>query len=176
VLGVTALLVVFYFLVPVESNPTGGVALRAALALVTFVALGATMVVQVRDVVADPERHLDGLLLAMALVWVLFSLAFYITARHQPAQVVGLDTRLDALYFTASTILTVGFGDIHAAGQLARGLVLVQMAFDVVFITAAAQLVSRRIRSRAAARGERSAEADRHRPAAPLFHRRRRPQ
>ena len=70
----------------------------------------------------------------MALVWVLFSLAFYITSRQEPTEVAGLHTRLDALYFTASTILTIGFGDIHAAGQTARALVLLQMAFDVVFV------------------------------------------
>jgi hypothetical protein len=148
----TTLLVVLYFVVPVDSDPRGGLVLRTVLALTVFVALGAIVVVQVRQVVVDSERHLDGLILAMALVWVLFSLAFYITARHEPAEVAGLHTRLDALYFTASTILTIGFGDIHAAGQAARALVLVQMAFDVVFVTAAAHLVSRRLQRRAAER------------------------
>lgn len=152
-LGMTALLVVFYFLVPVDSDPRGGLVLRTLLALILFAVLGAIVLVQVRQVIADSERHLDGLILAMVLVWVLFSLAFYITSRQEPTEVAGLHTRLDALYFTASTILTIGFGDIHAAGQTARALVLLQMAFDVVFVTAAAHLVSRRLRSRAVARG-----------------------
>jgi len=160
-LAVTALLVVFYFLVPVSSDPRGGLALRTVLALAAFVALGAVVLVQVRHVVADSERHLDGLLLAMALVWVVFSLAFYIISRHEPAEIAGLHTRLDALYFTASTILTIGFGDIHAAGQTSRALVLVQMAFDVVFVTAAAHLVSRRLRSRAVARSRQAGASGR---------------
>ena len=151
-LGMTALLVVFYFVVPVDSAPRGGLVLRTVLALALFAALAAIVVVQVRLVVGDSERHLDGLILAMALVWVLFALTFYVAARQAPAEVAGLHTRLDALYFTASTILTIGFGDIHAVGQTARALVLLQMAFDVVFVTAAAHVVSRRLRSRAVAR------------------------
>ena len=69
-LGVTALLVVFYFLVPVSSDPRGGLVLRTVLALIVFLALGAISLTQVRLVMADSERHLDGLILAMALVWV----------------------------------------------------------------------------------------------------------
>src|SRR4051812_33865349 len=152
------LLVLFYFLVPVDANPVGGLALRTTAALVAFVALGAIVLAQVRLVIADPEHQLHGLLLAIALVWVLFSLAFYVMSRHQPDQIDGLGTRLDALYFTASTILTIGYGDVHAVGQTARALVLVQMAFDVVFVTAAAQVISGSLRRRTTARAARSAE------------------
>ena len=151
-LGMTTLLVMFYFLVPVDAHPSGGLALRGVGALVVFVALGAVVVGQVRIVLTDTERHLDGLLLAILLVWAVFSLAYYVMARHQPGQMADLSTRLDALYFTASTILTIGFGDVHAVGQAARVLVLVQMGFDVVFVTAAAQVISGRLRHRATAR------------------------
>lgn len=151
-LGMTVLLVMFYFLVPVDADPKGGLVLRTFLALVMFGALGAVVLSQVRLVIADTERHLDGLLLAIALVWVVFALTYYVLSRHQADQVADLETRLDSLYFTASTILTIGFGDVHAVGQTARALVLVQMAFDVVFVTAAAQVVSGRLRGRATAR------------------------
>jgi voltage-gated potassium channel len=152
VLGMTTLLVLLYAVVPVDTNPAGGLVLRTVLAVVVFAALGAAVIGQLRLVVSDPERHLDGLIFAIALVWILFSLAFYVISRHQPDQVDGLHTRVDALYFTASTILTIGYGDVHAVGQTARILVLLQMGFDVVFVTAAAQVVSGRVRRRAAAR------------------------
>jgi hypothetical protein len=148
----TTLLVLFYFVVPISADPRGGLLLRSLVAVVVFAALGAVVLAQVKLVLFDAEHHLDGLVLAIALIWVLFSLAYYVMAHQQPDQVSGLHTRLDALYFTASTILTIGFGDVHASGQAARVLVLVQMAFDVVFVTAGARVISGRVRGRTHAR------------------------
>ena len=51
-----------------------------------------------------------------------------------PAEISGLDTRIDALYFTLTTMTTTGYGDIHATGQLARVLVSVVFVFNIVFI------------------------------------------
>ena len=81
-----------------------------------------------------------------------FALGFYVLAQRNPAQIIDLHTRVDALYFTMSTLTTVGFGDVHATGQTARVLVLVQMVFNIVFVTTAAALLSSRIRSVAAER------------------------
>ena len=36
-------------------------------------------------------------------------------------QVAGLDTRVDAIYFTVTVLSTVGFGDIHATSQCGPG-------------------------------------------------------
>ncbi len=36
-----------------------------------------------------------------------------------------------------TTLLTIGYGDIHAAGQAARALVLVQMVFNVAILATA---------------------------------------
>ena len=52
---------------------------------------------------------------------------------------VSLQTKTDALYFAVTTLTTVGFGDVHAQGQVARGLIIVQMVFNVVVLTRAAQ-------------------------------------
>jgi voltage-gated potassium channel len=75
-----------------------------------------------------------------------FSHAFYVLQRNDPAQFVGLHTRLDSLYFAITTLTTVGTGDIHAAGQVGRALVLVQMIFNVVFVATTASLLSTRVR------------------------------
>ncbi|HXW88206.1 MAG TPA: potassium channel family protein [Streptosporangiaceae bacterium] len=69
-----------------------------------------------------------------------------------PGQFAGLTTKIDGLYFNISTLSTVGFGDVHAIGQLARAAVTVQIVFNLVFIGAAVGIVSGALRSRATRR------------------------
>ena len=67
------------------------------------------------------------------------SLTFFLLDQVQPGQVEDLDTRTDALYFTLSTMATVGYGDVHAEGQLARALVCALIVFNVVVVAALAR-------------------------------------
>ncbi|MEV7429433.1 potassium channel family protein [Nocardioides sp. NPDC092400] len=148
--GVLSAILLLYFTLPVRSDPPIQTAFRAALALVVLVVLAAGLVTQLRLAARDGDRRVDGLAAAIATVLVVFAYGFYALEVHRPDQVNGLSTRLDALYFTASTMLTVGYGDVHAAGQAARLMVLVQMVFDVVFVAAAAALLTSRVRRAAA--------------------------
>jgi voltage-gated potassium channel len=77
-----------------------------------------------------------------------------------PGQFSDLHTKTDALYFTISTIATVGFGDVHASGQLARAAVTVQIVFNLVFLGAAVAMISGFIRERARSRRSGSAHDD----------------
>lgn len=156
----TALVLALYFLAPVEADPVGGIVIRFVLASLVFAALAASVVIQVRLALADESRRLDGLVTAIVCVWVVFALSFYALADRQADQVAGLETKVDSLYFTASTMLTVGYGDVHATGQLARGLVLLQMLFDVVFVAAAAGTVSAHLRRQANRSQERRTRQD----------------
>ncbi|MFB9662569.1 potassium channel family protein [Glycomyces mayteni] len=97
----------------------------------------------------DPAAPLGGLLVAVLGGVLVFALADYGVAVHRPGQFAGIATRIDALYFALSTLLTVGFGDVHAQGQIARGLVTVQMAFNVTVIAASASLMTRKLTLRA---------------------------
>lgn len=74
-----------------------------------------------------------------------FALADFTVATLHDGQFVGLETRTDALYFTLATLLTVGFGDVHAAGQLARVLVSIQMVFNVLVLATAGQIAWRSV-------------------------------
>ena len=76
----------------------------------------------------------------------MFALGYFLLELARPEQIVGLTTRTDALYFTLSTLTTVGFGDVYADGQIARALVSVQMVFDVVFVAAGVALLTGRLR------------------------------
>ena len=147
--GVVAL----YFVVPATPRlPADAIVARGVTSALWLVLLAWLLVRQLRLQVDQGDRRIDGLVVSVVAVVVVFSLAFYLMALQRPGEIAGLHTRVDALYFTMSTLTTVGFGDVHATGQTARVLVIVQMVFNVVFVTTAAALLSSRIRSVAAER------------------------
>jgi hypothetical protein len=148
--AVLILLTTLYFVVPVSQDARGGPLLRLLLTILVLVSLAVAVVAQVRMAADDPARHIDGLVTVIVVVWLMFSLAFYLMADHQPDEVAGLHTRLDGLYFAASTMLTIGYGDVHATGQVARALILVQLLFDAVFVGIAVTMLTTRLRDRAA--------------------------
>lgn len=151
-LGILGFVIALYFLAPVTSDPPRQVVLRGVLGLALLGALAVGLTAQLRLAVRDGDRRIDGLVAAIVAVLTAFAYAFYALEVHRPGQLDGLHTRIDALYFSATTMLTVGYGDIHATGQAARVLVLVQMVFDVVFVATAAALLTTRVRRVAAER------------------------
>jgi voltage-gated potassium channel len=151
VLGLT---MTAFFTLPISTEMHGAEWVRAAAGVLAIALLVVLVLRQVQLQVHDPERRIDGLLVAIVIGVTTFALVFYAIAMHQPDQFSGMSTRIDALYYTMTTLLTVGYGDIYAKGQLARGLVLVAMVFNVVVIATAATTLSNQIRTRALARSE----------------------
>ncbi|MFQ1002824.1 potassium channel family protein [Modestobacter sp. SSW1-42] len=152
--GAVVLLVAAFYVVPVaEPVAEPGTLLRAG---GTAVLLGAGVWFIAREVVrearvagggAPAERvQVDRLVLALVLGVLVFALADFVVATSGDGQFVGLQTRTDALYFSLATLCTVGFGDVHAAGQLARALVSLQMVFDVAVLASAIQVIGRGLR------------------------------
>ena len=82
----------------------------------------------------------EALLLVVAMVVFGFS-ALYLAIAHHDGQFVGLSTRVDAVYFTVTTLSTVGYGDVHAAGRVARAAVTVQILLDLTVIAGAVKLL-----------------------------------
>jgi voltage-gated potassium channel len=97
----------------------------------------------------DESVRLETLVLLVFIVVPLFAFGYFALQDADPDQFAELSTKTDALYFATSTIATVGFGDVHATGQIARAVVTIQMAFDLVFVAAAATMLSTQIRGRA---------------------------
>lgn len=146
--------VVAYFAAPSPVDVTG--IEQVVLCLVSILVLAAV-------VLSAASRHFFGppdasirvghLLLAVLLAVLAFALAYHSLATTRPGEFVGLRTRLDALYFSLSTATSVGYGDVRPSGQAARGLVTVQLAFDVVVVAAAVAVISGSLQSRRAGRG-----------------------
>jgi hypothetical protein len=125
------------------------VGLLAGLAALVWVILREVRTL-VRTSLDDPAVQVDGLVLLVSVVVPLFALGYFALESADPDQFAELATKTDALYFTLSTLATVGFGDVHATGQLGRGLVIVQITFDLVFVAAVVSVLSTHIRRRAA--------------------------
>jgi len=147
----TGVLVIgFFYTVPVEPGVSGSQLVFRV--VVTFVAgLLVTWLIfrQLAHQVADPdEAPLAGLLTALICGVAFFALADYITAISGPNQFAGLRTKTDALYFALTTLTTVGYGDVHAVGQVARVVVVVQLVFNVVVITTGASVLTRQMADR----------------------------
>jgi hypothetical protein len=154
-----AAVLLFYYVVPVDFPETvGGVLLTVLGLLGSLAALTWLLFRQARRLMhaapGDESIRLETLVLLVFLVVPLFALGYFALQHADPTQFAELDTKTDALYFATSTIATVGFGDVHATGQIARVIVTIQMAFDLVFVAAAASMLSTQIRERAVRRRE----------------------
>ncbi|WP_216654228.1 potassium channel family protein [Nocardioides sp. zg-DK7169] len=141
---------VVYFAVPLGEDSSGAAIAGSLLLTAAGLALvGTAMVLELRRVRAGSEARTAGVLTVMVVVLVAaFSLAFYLLELLAPRQFEGLSTRTDALYFTLSTMATVGYGDVHALGQVARGMVCGLIVFSVA-------VVATLVRSSAQSRGPR---------------------
>lgn len=156
VLALVAVLVVYYA-APVGELPStvsivlSVLGLAAGLGVLVWLAIR-----QLRRLVAsdpgDESVRIEGLLLIVYVAVPIFALGYFALEDAASDQFAGLSTKTDALYFTVSTLATVGFGDVHATGQLARVLVTIQMTFDLVFVAALVTVLSAQLRARAAER------------------------
>ncbi len=119
------------------------------------VVLGVLILLTVRKLLrAGEDAKIRGLVLLLTVTVLFFSYADDAVAKL-PDQFVQLTTKTDALYFNVSTLATVGFGDVHPVGQLARAAVTLQIVFNLVFLGAAVSVISGFFRTRA--RGRRPA-------------------
>ena len=139
-------MLVLYYALPMEGSlwPIGAIA--GPLAAIGLAPLTRR---HLRRVLVSERPFLDVALALSIIAEVLilgFATTYWILATHSPDQFEDLVTRTDSLYFTVTVLATVGFGDVHPVGQLARAVTtlnmltnLVILAFSVRLLTWAAQ-------------------------------------
>jgi len=142
-----ATLTAVYYLIPVPGKMR-----ESSWAVLFFVGagvLGALILVTVRRLLrAGEDARILGLVLLLTLTVLFFSWCDA-SAAQMHGQFIELHDKTDALYFNVSTLATVGFGDVHPVGQLARAAVTLQIVFNLVFLGAAVSLISSFFRRRA---------------------------
>jgi len=142
-----AIATVVYFVLPLTRKLHTGSWLALFLGGIGVLAI--LILLSIRRLLRQGEQaRVRALVFLLSIALLFFSYADDSLAQT-PGEFVDLHTKTDALYFGLSTLATVGFGDVHAAGQLARQALIVQMLFNLIFIGAAVAIVSGRVRQRA---------------------------
>jgi Ion channel len=139
--GMAVLLIVAYYLIPVERHPHQSVVLRLTVAMVVFVAVLAN---EVRSIVSHDEPMLRaGVSMAtvIPLFLVLFAWVFLTMSHSNPGSFSSPLDRTSALYFTMTVFSPVGFGDIVPRTDPARAVAMVQMAADLMVIAVVVRLI-----------------------------------
>jgi hypothetical protein len=142
-----ALLTAIYYAIPVPGRMREGS--WALLFSCGVVVLAVLIILSVRRLWrAGEQARIRGLVLLLTVTVLFFSYADEAVAAL-PNQFAELSNKTDALYFNISTLATVGFGDVHPTGQLARAAVTLQIVFNLVFLGAAVSTISGYFRTRA---------------------------
>ncbi len=148
-----AIITVIYYVLPVPSHIHADS--WSWLFGVGLAVLGALILVSIGRLLRAHENTRVRALVLLLCVTVLFFSYVDVALAEIPGQFVSLHTKTDGLYFSVSTLATVGFGDVHAAGQLARIAVTLQIVFNLVFLGAAIATISGMWRERARRRATR---------------------
>lgn len=139
-LAVTAAGLVVYLTLPLPEENAVSQAILLVLALGAVVAV-AGWAVQRAWTREQVGARLRLLALVLYVAMIVFALAYASMAANDPQAFSQPLDRVDALYFTATVLATVGFGDITAVTQPARLLVTFQMVFNVLVVSTALGLI-----------------------------------
>ena len=88
---------------------------------------------------------IEAVVLLVTMLVLGFAAVYYAIDANQ-GQFDGLETKVDSVYFTVTTLSTVGYGDIHAAGTAARVLVTINIMLNLAFLGVVVRVMAARRR------------------------------
>lgn len=134
-LGVTSLLIALYYAAPLHQLARFPLWVSLATGLLVLTAVTVYEVRATLDAVYPGLRAIEALTSTIPIFLLLFSASYFVMAQVSVDNFnVHTLTRTSALYFTVTTFTTVGFGDITAASQTARVMVMVQMVLGLIIL------------------------------------------
>ena len=141
-------LLTLYYLAPLD----GPLGIRTLIGFVLgLVAFALAMIWQVRAIVSSDAprlRTVRAVVIGVSTLLVIFASTYCVISNSRPESFTEPLSKTGALYFTITVFSTVGFGDIAAIGQKARGAVVAQMAIDLLVIGVAAKVLLGALQSR----------------------------
>ena len=139
---VATVTVVIYFLLPLTSP----VALDTVVELVAGLALlSALLIWEIMGIIRSPFPALQAiatLVVVVPLFLSLFATSYFMMSHADEGSFTEPLTKLDSIYFTVTTFATVGFGDIVARTEVARGVVTLQMAGGLILVGFIARVIA----------------------------------
>jgi voltage-gated potassium channel len=138
---IAAVLVVLYYVLPLDRPWDSDTAVRL---LIGLLVVAAVVVWGVRFIAGSRYpgvRAAEALALALPVFLLLFASTYFVLERNSAANFTQPLTRTDALYFTVTVFTTVGFGDITAKSETARVVLIVQMLGDLVLLGAGVRVL-----------------------------------
>lgn len=131
-----AVLVVLYYVLPLDRPWDSDTAVRLLIGLLVFAGVTVWGVRAIAGSRYPGVRAAEALGLVIPLFLVLFASTYFLMERASAASFTQPLTRTDALYFSVTVFSTVGFGDITAKSEAARVVLIVQMLADIALLGA----------------------------------------
>jgi len=140
-LVVTTVLVVLYYVLPLDRPWGSDTAVRLLIGLLVFAGLAVWQVRAIAGSRYPGLRAAEALGLIIPLYLLLFASTYFVMERASAANFTQPLTRTDALYFSVTVFTTVGFGDIAAKSETARVVLIIQMLADLALLGAGARVL-----------------------------------
>ncbi|MEV5480448.1 MULTISPECIES: potassium channel family protein [Streptomyces] len=102
------------------------------LLIALIIPLSAASLIAANRVAPRRPRLAAWLAMTLAVVAGGFAAEYRVIENINSGQFSNLHSGLDALYFSVTVMATVGFGDVHPQGSLAKLIVTTQMLVDLV--------------------------------------------
>jgi hypothetical protein len=138
---VAAVLVVLYYVLPLDRPWDSDTAVRLLIGLLVFAGVVVWGIRFIAGSRYPGVRAAEALALILPFFLLLFASTYFVMERNSAASFTQPLTRTDALYFTVTVFTTVGFGDITAKSEAARVVLIVQMLADLAFLGAGARVL-----------------------------------
>ena len=136
-----AVIVVAYFLAPLDRSMSPGTIVKLALLALAILAMMGWQIYRITKADYPTLRAVEALAFIVPAYLVLFAVIYFLMNHNNQASFGTSQTKLDSLYFSATVFTTVGFGDIAAKTQAARAVVLCQMVLDLVVLGLVVRLI-----------------------------------
>jgi voltage-gated potassium channel len=134
-------LVVLYYVLPLDEPWNGDTAVRILIGLLVFAGITAWQVKIIAGSRYPGVKAFEALGLIVPFYLLLFASTYFVMERASAVNFTQPLTRTDALYFSVTVFSTVGFGDITAKSQAARVVLIVQMLGDLALLGAGARVL-----------------------------------
>jgi voltage-gated potassium channel len=134
VVGTLLVIIVGYALIPFDGSETWTVIVTAlvGLAVIVVVAVLQLHAITVAHMPSIKAVETLGLLVPLVVFW--FAATYYALSASSSGSFDEQLNHVGAVYFSMTTLTTIGYGDISAQTDVARVLVMMQMVVNVLVV------------------------------------------